>query len=417
MSFDIKDLQRRLDECHSQVSYFFAGDSCSSEEGDLDSNSSNSNGIDSDSNDSRELGKDSGVDCFDDFTLPDAELIRKIVEQVESYFEDSNLLKDAFLLKHIRRNKEGFVSLKLVSSFRKVRNLNKNWKVVAYSLKNGSSKLEINDSFTKVRRTAPLPEYLEAKSRTIVAFNFPFVPVTVETVSKLFSAYGQIVSIRILHKGGPIPLCLKQFFEKYRTIGDMVSALIEFESSKIVDKIIKQMNIKRETNWRNNLQIYKLDDAIKLSISKKSQQSKENSTADQHKCDEKHMKTKYRREKYDTRRNFSNNFLTDLLDSNTSSCSENEQTFGSSLNRDKKSTLQGLSPNSPVFRQKSNSYSGGNHYETSKSCTNSPLHLPYNNRVSNLIRAPRGPDGSKGFAESICRQLRSRSEPFPMSAC
>lgn len=52
---------------------------------------------------------------------PDEELIRKLVDQIEFYFSDENLEKDAFLLKHVRRNKLGYVSVKLLTSFKKVR--------------------------------------------------------------------------------------------------------------------------------------------------------------------------------------------------------------------------------------------------------------------------------------------------------
>jgi la-related protein 6 len=44
----------------------------------------------------------------------------QIVEQVEYYFSDAHILKDAFLLKHARRNRDGFISLKLITSFKKV---------------------------------------------------------------------------------------------------------------------------------------------------------------------------------------------------------------------------------------------------------------------------------------------------------
>lgn len=50
---------------------------------------------------------------------PDEELIRKLVDQIEFYFSDENLEKDAFLLKHVRRNKLGYVSVKLLTSFKK----------------------------------------------------------------------------------------------------------------------------------------------------------------------------------------------------------------------------------------------------------------------------------------------------------
>lgn len=52
---------------------------------------------------------------------PDPELIHKLVAQIEYYLSDENLEHDAFLLKHVRRNKLGFVSVKLLTSFKKVR--------------------------------------------------------------------------------------------------------------------------------------------------------------------------------------------------------------------------------------------------------------------------------------------------------
>lgn len=51
---------------------------------------------------------------------PDPDLIQKLVAQIEHYLSDENLEHDAFLLKHVRRNKLGFVSVKLLTSFKKV---------------------------------------------------------------------------------------------------------------------------------------------------------------------------------------------------------------------------------------------------------------------------------------------------------
>ena len=56
--------------------------------------------------------------------------IFKIVIQVEFYFSDANICKDKFLLKHVKRNKEGYVSLKLISSFKRIKHLTKDWRQV-----------------------------------------------------------------------------------------------------------------------------------------------------------------------------------------------------------------------------------------------------------------------------------------------
>lgn len=57
---------------------------------------------------------------LDTWIPPDADLIQKMVSQIEYYLSDENLTKDAFLLKHVRRNKMGYVNIKLLTSFKKV---------------------------------------------------------------------------------------------------------------------------------------------------------------------------------------------------------------------------------------------------------------------------------------------------------
>lgn len=57
---------------------------------------------------------------IDDWAIPDEDLIQKMVKQIEYYLSDENLAKDAFLLKHVRRNKMGYVNIKLLTSFKKV---------------------------------------------------------------------------------------------------------------------------------------------------------------------------------------------------------------------------------------------------------------------------------------------------------
>ena len=53
-------------------------------------------------------------------------------------------MTDAFMLKHVRRNKQGFVSIKLITSFRKVKAMSKDFQTVAYCLRH-SDKLEVNE--------------------------------------------------------------------------------------------------------------------------------------------------------------------------------------------------------------------------------------------------------------------------------
>lgn len=146
-----------------------------------------------------------------DFVTPSDELADKICAQVEYYFSDENIIKDAFLLKHVKRNKEGYVSLKLISSFKKVKHLSRDWRVVGAALTK-SKKLEINSQGTKLRRVNPLPLFDQtAPSRTIFAAGLPIEKLTVESVAEIFKPCGEIALIRVLKPGRPVPPEVKRF--------------------------------------------------------------------------------------------------------------------------------------------------------------------------------------------------------------
>jgi len=163
---------------------------------------------------------------------PSQDLIQKIVDQVEYYFSDENILKDAFLLKHVRRNKQGYVSLKLITSFKRVKSLTKDYRVVAIALKTGATKLEVNSEGTKVRRVDPLPDYDETTtSRTVIAMHLPLdSDPTFDDVANLFKKCGEIVLIRIVKHGGVVPSDLKQYIHKHPEIGSETCAVIEFDT-------------------------------------------------------------------------------------------------------------------------------------------------------------------------------------------
>ena len=86
------------------------------------------------------------------FTEPDEDLCGKITNLVEFYFSDENITKDEFLLKLVKNNEEGFVKIEIISNFKAVKQLTKDWRQVAFALRKCSKKLEINNQGTKVRR-------------------------------------------------------------------------------------------------------------------------------------------------------------------------------------------------------------------------------------------------------------------------
>lgn len=173
--------------------------------------------------------KDSGLESLNGSSEEEDELTQRIVAQVEFYFSDENILRDSFLLKHVRRNREGYVSLKLMASFRKVKSLTKNWELVREALRSASTQLEVNAEGTKVRRREPLPDHDEtAPSRTVVAF--PLADrVSVEAVAEMFSRCGPISLLRLLRSDGPVPVCAKRFIQRHPEAGGCSAAVVEFE--------------------------------------------------------------------------------------------------------------------------------------------------------------------------------------------
>ncbi|KNC23420.1 hypothetical protein FF38_13336 [Lucilia cuprina] len=172
------------------------------------------------------------IDNLDPALIPSDDLAAEIADAVEYYFSNDSILKDAFLLKHVKRNKEGYVSLKLVSSFKRVRQLTKDWKVVGNAVRRKSHKIELNDVGTKVRRIEALPNFDETMpSRTIVACDLPLDKLSIEKVSDIFSKCGEIALIRILKPGMAIPVDVRQFMNKYPEMQQKECALVEYLES------------------------------------------------------------------------------------------------------------------------------------------------------------------------------------------
>ncbi|XP_068177133.1 la-related protein 6a [Antennarius striatus] len=181
---------------------------------------------------------------------PDPELIHKLVTQIEYYLSDENLEHDAFLLKHVRRNKLGFVSVKLLTSFKKVKHLTRDWRTTAYALRH-SKILELNDEGRKVRRKSTVPVFASESlpSRMLLLSElqrWPELaaltrdnggneggPTQQEQLMKLllkaFGTYGAIASVRVLKPGKDLPADLKRLSGRYTQLGTEECAIVEFE--------------------------------------------------------------------------------------------------------------------------------------------------------------------------------------------
>lgn len=64
------------------------------------------------------------VESFQSEEDPEGEqLCLQIKALLEDLFSDSHLAEDGFLLKHVQKNKQGYVSLKLLTCLKKVNNI------------------------------------------------------------------------------------------------------------------------------------------------------------------------------------------------------------------------------------------------------------------------------------------------------
>ncbi|XP_009887453.1 PREDICTED: la-related protein 6-like [Charadrius vociferus] len=178
------------------------------------------------------------LDC--NYSIPDPQLVRRIVSQVEFYLSDENLAKDAFLLKHVQKNKMGFVSIKLLTSFKKVKYLTRDWRLTLYALQ-FSELLEVNEEGTKVRRRVPVPESLLSvpPSKLLLAWELlpqgqdmppPLQKNFLETITRMFSPFGAIASIRILRPGRKLPSDVRKYTSRFPELLSKCCALVEYES-------------------------------------------------------------------------------------------------------------------------------------------------------------------------------------------
>ncbi|NXP78937.1 LARP6 protein, partial [Ramphastos sulfuratus] len=198
--------------------------------------------------DSGRCGRSSGGENDDDsdqnWKPPESDLIQKLVAQIEYYFSDENLEKDAFLLKHVRRNKMGYVSVKLLTSFKKVKHLTRDWRTTAYALKY-SDMLELNDDNRKVRRSTPVPVFPSENvpTRMLLVYDIHMMSELqalqqengcmqeriMEHLLKAFVTFGIISSVRILKPGRDLPPDIRRVSNRYTQLGTQECAIIEFE--------------------------------------------------------------------------------------------------------------------------------------------------------------------------------------------
>ncbi|KAF3524265.1 hypothetical protein F2Q69_00049829 [Brassica cretica] len=171
----------------------------------------------------------------------DEETAKKLMTQVEFYFSDSNLPRDGFLRKEVSKSKDGLVSLPLVCSFSRMRNLlglgntkredipERIVEEVANLLR-ASEFLKVSDNGQRIGRgtkLCKLDKVLEqVHRRTIAASPFEYC-IKMEDVASFFSQYAKVNSVRLPHHIGD-----KQYF--------CGTALVELSSEEEAEDVLRQ---------------------------------------------------------------------------------------------------------------------------------------------------------------------------------
>ena len=81
-------------------------------------------------------------------------------------------------------------------------------------------------------------------------FNLFIERPTIEAVAELFSVCGEIVLVRILRPGNPIPADVKPFANKHPEMTDKVCALVEYERTEFAHKAVKDLNKEGEEGMK-----------------------------------------------------------------------------------------------------------------------------------------------------------------------
>lgn len=288
------------------------------------------------------------------------ELLKNLVINLEYHFSDDALSRDLFLLKHIKRQNQGYVSIKLLAGYKKVKKLSRNWRVVGLAAQQ-SNLLEVNESCTRVRRRTPLPTSLSAdlpSSRTIVAVDLPSNLCNIEALASRFSPHGSIAALQIIKPGQSSPPQFHAMLSKSKENCDSTCALIEFEDVWGARKALQDQ--------------YESPMTVNVMRNNKPRTPPELRT-----------ERRYHHQ------------LNRLLDENDkqgsdSSGSEADDTFRSSRSTARDSSTRA----SPLQQLSFNT----RFYSSAPSSPVRPRHFIPQKTVLNEVRSPRGPDGSRGFA-------------------
>jgi len=219
-----------------------------------------------------------------EFKKPESELVVKIIELIEFYLSDEYLAKDKYLLRQIRCKSEGYISIKLMTSFKKVKKLTRDWRSVRYALLK-SKNLEISPEGFRVKRASALPDALR-KPRllsSVVSIRLPLEYQSVDAITQLFSKYGEIGLVRLLKPGKEIPSDLRNYATQVPDIGKSLCAVVDFEQS---DAALQAVRCLKEQLVESGMRLALLGPRVRRTLYKQDRPEDESVCDAESVCDE-----------------------------------------------------------------------------------------------------------------------------------
>lgn len=161
----------------------------------------------------------------------EAETAQKILQQVEFYFSDSNLLKDKFLFTTQSAN-DGWVPVQTISQFERMKKY-RPIETIVEALRASPELLEVSENGEMVRRKIPLPKnyneiQLNINKRSLVVENLP-EDATLDDLLKFFGGLAPVNQVRMKNEKTREDPKVRKFTG---------TCTVEFKSADDADKIL-----------------------------------------------------------------------------------------------------------------------------------------------------------------------------------
>ncbi|XP_074287846.1 la-related protein 6C [Silene latifolia] len=285
----------------------------------------------------------------------------KIVKQVEYLFSDLSLLANDTMAKHVSKDPQGYVPISVIASMKKIKVMVTDHSLLVQALRS-STKLVVSKDNKKVKRRRPFTEIYkeELQGRTVIVENLP-EDHSYQNLQKIFSVVGSVKAIRLCHPPEQSPCRSKTEV----IISNKVHALVEYENPDIAERAAEALNDQRD--WRKGMRVRVLLRRTPKSVLKGRKSDFDILTDEEEECPEEASQP-----------NVAEFFSDKTGDEDSGGSRKMSIRVGEKL-------------------KKSHSGRGILVSPTTTKMPGSPFHLQCNVSPKLINKAPRMPDGSKGF--------------------